>query len=218
MTLDIVIVDYGSGNLRSVAKAVTAAADQTQQPTSIHVTSHADKVAQADYLILPGVGAFADGWAGLNAIDGMAEAITSQSHQQPFLGICVGMQLMAEIGEEGGVETPGFGWIGGRVTPLTPNPPEVRVPHMGWNNLSVTAQTSITAPVFAGLADDAWVYFLHGYHMVDMPPAQIAAVTDYGGEVVAAVADGTRLGVQFHPEKSQGVGQKLLTNWLNWRP
>ena len=214
------IVDYGSGNLRSVAKAVTAAvaASPSAPKAQVITTSDSDQVAKSDYLVLPGVGAFADCWAGLAAIDGMQEAIASTAAQRPFLGICVGMQLMAEYGLEGGVKTPGFGWVTGCVAPITPQPPKIRVPHMGWNTLALTQPH----PVFSGLAkktaDEAWVYFLHGYHMTDTDAGEIIATTDYGTPIVAAVARDTRIGVQFHPEKSQALGQTLLANWLAWRP
>ena len=214
LSMRVVIVDYGSGNLRSVVKATTAAAHGLAKQPEIVTTCHADMVAQADYVILPGVGAFADCWDGIKAIDGMADALAAVSAQRPFLGICVGMQLMAEYGNEGGVETPGFGWIGGGVVSLIPDPPAVRVPHMGWNSVHI----SQNIPVFAGLADGAWMYFLHGYHMACSTAGNIAATTDYGGAIVAAVLADTRLGVQFHPEKSGAAGQIVLRNWLNWRP
>lgn len=221
----VVIVDYGSGNLRSVAKAVRAAlAHSHHNSNSVVTTGDVDKVARADYLVLPGVGAFADCWAGIHAISGMHEAIATTASQRPFLGICVGMQLMAEYGLEGGTKTPGFGWVKGRVTPMVANPPAIRVPHMGWNTLAIPGATH---PIFAGLdkardktnaKNNAWFYFLHGYGMADTDKAETIATTDYGGEVVAAVATDTRVGVQFHPEKSQAMGQRLLINWLNWRP
>ena len=234
--MQTVIVDYGSGNLRSVAKAIETAKDSLAKHGTRHgmrnrqhqvtISSDVEVVRHADYLILPGVGAFADCWHGLQAIDGMVDAIAEVASTRPFLGICVGMQLMADYGFEGGKKTPGFGWVSGQVTPLVAKPPIVRVPHMGWNTLSLSLTWSAASPahkaLFAGLGDDdsdeAWLYFLHGYHITDMPSEQIAATTDYGGEIVAAVAQGTRFGVQFHPEKSQASGQTLLRNWLNWRP
>lgn len=219
----VVIVDYGSGNLRSVAKAVRAALAHSRHGKStggsrVVTTGDADTIAKADYLVLPGVGAFADCWAGIHATSGVHEAISTTATHRPFLGICVGMQLMAEYGLEGGTKTPGFGWVKGNVAPMVAKPPTIRVPHMGWNTLNITGTTH---PIFAGLdkVNDSWFYFLHGYGMTGTDKAQTIATTDYGGEeIVAAVASGTRIGVQFHPEKSQTLGQRLLINWLNWRP
>lgn len=219
--MKLVIVDYGSGNLRSVENAMRAAIDVAHLPHQVLITSDPVEVAKADYLVLPGVGAFADCRAGLDAIDGMVEAINDLAwgHHRPFLGICVGMQLMAEAGEEGGQTTPGLGWITGQITALDPWQDQVRlkVPHMGWNQLIPTS-SALSDTLFSGLSKDSRAYFLHGYHLTGGNKDQLLATTDYGDHIVAAVVRDNTIGLQFHPEKSQRVGQMILANWLRLMP
>ena len=205
------IVDYGSGNLRSAEKAFQRVA---QNPGSILVTSDPDAVARAERVVLPGVGAFADCRDGLLAVDGMFEAVHSRvASGAPFLGICVGMQLMATRGLEHG-ETPGFDWIGGDVVRLKPDDPALKIPHMGWNAL----QIGMAHPVTQGLTNGDHAYFVHSYHLLTTDPAHCVATVDYGGLVTAIVADENRVGTQFHPEKSQATGLCLIDNFLRWRP
>ncbi|HUF56052.1 MAG TPA: imidazole glycerol phosphate synthase subunit HisH [Thermohalobaculum sp.] len=206
------IVDYGSGNLRSAEKALQRVAADTAE--RIVVTDDPDAVAGADRVVLPGVGAFADCRRGLEALDGMVEALEAHvGAGKPFLGICVGMQLMAREGLEHGV-TPGFGWIGGRVVPIEPADPALKVPHMGWNALTVLAEH----PVLAGIGTGAHAYFVHSYHVVTDDPADRLAEVDHGGPVAAVIGRGTVIGTQFHPEKSQETGLRLLGNFLRWSP
>jgi len=215
---NVVVIDYGSGNLRSAAKALERAGRESGCAARITVSGAADAVRRADRIVLPGVGAFADCMAGLAAIEGMVEAIgeTAIEKAHPFLGICVGMQLMAESGLEHGRHA-GFGWIAGEVVPLAPADPALKIPHMGWNALSPT-EAGRGHPLLAGIADGDHVYFVHSYHFDPGDPACRLAVADYGGPVTAAVARRNLAGVQFHPEKSQRVGGVLLRNFLEWRP
>jgi imidazole glycerol-phosphate synthase subunit HisH len=201
------IVDYGSGNLRSAAKALAAAG------ADVRVTADPAEVANATRIVLPGVGAFADCRAGLDRLPGMVETLERVVHRggRPFLGICVGMQLMAEAGLEHG-RHPGLGWIRGEVVPLAPRP--VKIPHMGWNEL----QLARPHPLFEGIAGGAHAYFVHGYHLRPADPADLLASVDYAGPVAAAIGRANMLGVQFHPEKSQATGLRLLANFLAWRP
>ena len=220
--MNLVIVDYGSGNLRSVENALRAAVDAHQLPHHISITANPDAVAKADYVVLPGVGAFADCRAGLMALDGMLEALNEVAlvRGMPFLGICVGMQLMAEKGDEGGEITQGFGWIKGVVSALDPNQQGARlkVPHMGWNEL-IVGDSPLARQIFAGLKNaervTPSVYFLHGYHLTGADSREVVATSVYGGHIVGAVGRDNLLGLQFHPEKSQAVGQMILKNWLN---
>ncbi|WP_411287421.1 imidazole glycerol phosphate synthase subunit HisH [Phenylobacterium sp.] len=208
----VVLIDYGSGNLRSAEKALVKAADGRAE---IVVTHDPDVVAAADRLVLPGVGAFAACMTALEARPGLIEAMTEAVHGKgaPFLGVCVGMQLLASRGLEFG-ETPGLDWIGGEVRRLETSSPAAKIPHMGWNALiDVTAQ-----PVTAGLADGQPVYFTHSFAFFPRDPAHVSAWADHGGRFPAAVARGNVAGVQFHPEKSQGSGLALLANFLEWRP
>lgn len=219
--MKLVIVDYGSGNLRSVENALKTAAHDTGLPHQVMVSSSPDVVVSADYLVLPGVGAFADCKKNLTNIDGMIDAITDVAiaKNHPFLGICVGMQLLAEYGEEGGVTTSGLGWVSGGITRMTPmmdNHP-LKVPHMGWNRL-IRSAAFADDHLFAGCDDNSRVYFLHGYHLTGGDDKQIAARTDYGGHIVAAVKSDNIYGLQFHPEKSQKIGQRILSNWLSYAP
>jgi len=202
-----VVIDYGSGNLRSAAKALAAAG------ADVKVSADAADLAFAERIVLPGVGAFADCRAGLARLPGMIEMLEKVVHRagRPFLGICVGMQLMADAGLEHG-RHPGLGWIAGEVVHLAPRP--VKIPHMGWNELTLAR----AHPLFAGIADGAHGYFVHSYHLRLADPADLLASCDYAGPLTAAVARDNMAGVQFHPEKSQATGLRLLANFLAWRP
>lgn len=208
MTETVALIDYGAGNIRSVANALRAAGAE-----GVAITADPDVVARADRIVLPGVGAFGNCIAALRAIPGLIAAMDSRVRGDgvPFLGICVGMQLLADRGEEHGVHK-GLGWIGGTVRALTPADPDARVPHMGWNGVAVSAKST------AQLIAPGEAYFLHGYHLADCPPDAIAATSDHGGPVIAAVARDSIVGVQFHPEKSQRYGIAFLERFLAWRP
>ena len=217
----IALIDYGSGNLRSAEKALQAAAEAYGDACVVHTTDDAEVIRRADGVVLPGVGAFAACMNALSGRSGLIEAITEavKGRGAPFLGICVGMQLLASRGLEFG-ETPGLDWIGGDVRRLTPNGPGYNVPHMGWNALEALADH----PLFAGLSDGApddegpLMYFTHSFAFFPTDPQNVIAQVDHGGRFPAAVAAGNVAGVQFHPEKSQGAGLKLLANFLEWRP
>jgi imidazole glycerol-phosphate synthase subunit HisH len=211
----VALIDYGSGNLRSAEKALARAAAETASGHEIVVTADAAAVAKAERIVLPGVGAFADCMAGLAALPGMVEALNDRvrKHGAPFLGICVGMQLMARVGREFG-DHAGLGWIDADVVKLTPSDPALKIPQMGWNELTLTG----AHPLFAGLTSSAHVYFLHSYVMRPVHKGDVLATTDYGGAVTAAIGRDNIVGMQFHPEKSQAVGLALLANFLNWRP
>lgn len=202
----IALVDYGAGNLRSVENALRAAGAE-----NVAVTADPAIVRVADRIVLPGVGAFAACMGALSAIPGMVDALNEavRGAGRPFLGICVGMQLLADAGEEHG-RHPGLGWIGGTVRRLTPADPALKVPHMGWNDVRPTARHDAIA---AGEA-----YFLHSFAFDVADPAHLAATTDHGGPITAAVARDTMIGVQFHPEKSQAYGLAFLARFLGWRP
>jgi imidazole glycerol-phosphate synthase subunit HisH len=214
--MTVAIIDYGSGNLRSAAKAFESL---TNEP--IVVTNDAAIVARADRIVLPGVGAFADCRAGVVKLDGMMAALSDAviTRGQPFLGICVGMQLMATRGLEHG-EQEGFDWIPGEVVAIDPADPHLKIPHMGWNNLTVTHPH----PVLAGLDSkedgsvDPHCYFVHGYHLAPVDPSHVLATVDYGGTLTAAVGRDNMVGTQFHPEKSQAAGLRLIANFLAWNP
>jgi imidazole glycerol-phosphate synthase subunit HisH len=209
----IAVVDYGSGNLASASRAMALAAERAGIDAAVTVTAEATVVAAADRIVLPGQGAFADCAAGLAAVPGMRDAIeTATNRGTPFLGICVGMQLMAERGLEHTV-TPGFGWIKGDVAEMPA--PGLRLPQMGWNGLDFTPGTH---PLLAGLEPGDHVYFVHSYALVQGAPAETIATTEYGGTVPAIVVAGNRAGTQFHVEKSQDVGIRLLSNFLRWAP
>jgi glutamine amidotransferase len=207
------IVDYASGNLHSAAKSFQRmAAEAGGGP--VLVTADPEMVARADRIVLPGVGAFADCRAGLAAIPGMIEAIERRvAEGAPFLGICVGMQLMATVGREH-ADTPGFGWIAGEVVRIAPADPALKIPHMGWNALDVLHPH----PLLAGIASGDHAYFVHSYHLVPERPAELFATVDHGGSVTAVVARDNLAGTQFHPEKSQATGLRLIANFLRWRP
>ncbi|MBQ1543280.1 MAG: imidazole glycerol phosphate synthase subunit HisH [Caulobacteraceae bacterium] len=208
----VVLIDYGSGNLRSAEKALIAAAGDGAR---VVATDDPDIIRRADRVVLPGVGAFAACMAALAERPGVIEAMTEavRGRGAPFLGICVGMQLLATRGLEFG-EARGLDWIGGDVRALAPSEPRFKVPHMGWNALVDVAGH----PLFAGLGDGAHMYFTHSFAMDVADPADVAARTDHGGVFTAAVAKNNIAGVQFHPEKSQGPGLGLLANFLEWRP
>ena len=217
------IIDYGSGNLRSAAKAFERAAADGGLNETILVTDLADQVAAADRIVLPGVGAFGDCRAGLDRLPGMRAALEDAVIRKgrPFFGICVGMQLMADRGlEHGGAE--GFGWIGGEVQPLVPTGPDLKVPHMGWNDLRINDGSPDSGggahPVLAGIAEGEHVYFVHGFGFVCAQPAHCLAQVEYGGPVTAMIGRDNMVGTQFHPEKSQAVGLKIIENFLRWRP
>jgi len=209
-----VIVDYESGNLHSAEKSFQRMARETGGGTVL-VSGDPEVVARADRIVLPGVGAFADCRRGLAARAGLFEAIETRAIRAgvPFLGICVGMQMMAECGLEHG-ETPGFGWIGGTVERIAPSDPALKIPHMGWNALEILKPH----PVLDGIASGDHAYFVHSYHFVAADPATVAARTDHGGSVTAVVARDNLIGTQFHPEKSQATGLRLIANFLRWKP
>ena len=202
----IALIDYGAGNLQSVHNAFKAAG-----ASQIVVTADPEVVLRADRIVLPGVGAFAACMGALSAIEGMVEAMETRVHTGgvPFLGICVGMQLLADAGVEHGTH-PGLGWIGGTVQVIEPNDTSIKVPHMGWNDVSPSRDHVL---IEAGEA-----YFLHGYHFDVASEANILARTTHGGSLVAAVAQGNIIGVQFHPEKSQAYGLSMLSRFLEWKP
>ena len=209
------IIDYGSGNLRSAAKAFERAARETGVATDVVVTSDADTVRKAERVVLPGQGAFAECRRGLAAVAGMEAALEEAVRRRgrAFFVICVGMQLMAERGLE--FETvAGLGWIPGEVRAMAPKDAALKIPHMGWNELAVMAPH----PVLAGVERGAHVYFVHSYAFYCRERRDALALTDYGDEVVAAVGRDNLFGTQFHPEKSQAVGLRLIANFLTWRP
>ncbi|MCC3244616.1 imidazole glycerol phosphate synthase subunit HisH [Methylocystis sp. WRRC1] len=212
------IIDYGSGNLHSALKAFERAARESGVGGEICVTNDPQKVRGAERVVLPGVGAFADCRRGLLDLPGLYDALQEATIERgrPFLGICVGMQLMAARGLEHG-ETPGLGWIGGDVVAIEPGDPSLKIPHMGWNTLSLTREH----PVFDGIATGErglHAYFVHSYHLTPAEPRHVLATTDYGAPLTAAVARDNLVGVQFHPEKSQRLGLALIANFLRWRP
>ena len=213
--MTVAIIDHGSGNLRSAAKAFERQAAELGTGESILVTGDPDAVVKADRIVLPGVGAFGDCRRGVDRLDGMLEALTDAVVRQgkPFLGICVGMQLMADAGLEHGSH-PGFGWIPGEVREITPADPALKVPHMGWNALTV----GTPHPVLDGIATGTDVYFVHSYHLVATESGTVLATTEHGGTITAAVGRDNMIGTQFHPEKSQAAGLRLIGNFLQWRP
>ncbi len=207
------IIDYGSGNLRSAEKAFRRMAAEVDGGP-VAVTSDPEAVARADRIVLPGVGAFADCRAGLLAVPGMFEAMAARVHEgAPFLGICVGMQLMATRGLEHG-ETPGFDWIHGDVVRIAPNDPGLKVPHMGWNELTI----AVPHPVLEGIRTGEHAYFVHSYHFRPRNPEQRLAHTAHGEMIAAVVGRLNMIGTQFHPEKSQATGLRLIANFLKWAP
>jgi glutamine amidotransferase len=216
--LSVAIIDYGSGNLHSAAKAFERAARDSGSTQPIVVTSDPETVRAADRVVLPGVGAFADCRRGLDQLPGMVDAMTEAVRRRgtPFLGICVGMQLMADRGREYEV-TEGLGWIAGEVGRITPRDPNLKIPHMGWNTL----EEHRPHPLFAGIAlgpAGLHAYFVHSYHLQVADAADLVADSDYGGPVTALVARDNYAGTQFHPEKSQKLGLALIANFLKWKP
>lgn len=214
----VAIIDYGSGNLRSATKAFERAAREAGVAAEIDLTADADRVRTADRIVLPGVGAYADCRAGLDAVPGMTQAIDEVviGKGRPFLGICVGMQLMSERGLEKTV-TSGFGWIAGDVKEIVPSDPALKIPQIGWNTISLKS----AHPLFDGIKtgpDGLHAYFVHSYHLAATKPGQVLAETEYGGPVTAAVVRGNMAGTQFHPEKSQTLGLALIGNFLRWKP
>ena len=208
--MNLVIIDYGSGNLRSASKALERV---KSSGSTVCVTKDPDVVASADYLILPGVGAFPDCKKGITALPGMIDAIVENvvSKGRPFMGICVGMQLMSAIGHEYET-TNGFGWLPGEVVKIKT---DLKLPHMGWNELSIK---SLGHPVFKNVDQGAFFYFVHSFHMQLKEEKFVLATTDYGDPIAAVVGKDNMIGTQFHPEKSQKMGLLMLENFLNWRP
>lgn len=209
-----VLVDYDSGNLHSAEKAFQRMA-QEADAGEILVTSRPEDVARADRIVLPGDGAFPACRRALGAHGGLFEAIDEavRVKARPFLGICVGMQMLASWGREY-QDTPGFGWIGGAVVRIAPSDPALKVPHMGWNDLVIDRPH----PVLAGLATGDHAYFVHSYHFLVDDPAHLLAHADYAGPITAIIGRDTIVGTQFHPEKSQALGLRLIANFLQWAP
>ncbi|MEL7546260.1 MAG: imidazole glycerol phosphate synthase subunit HisH [Pseudomonadota bacterium] len=210
----IALIDYGSGNLHSAERALRRAAVAAKKTREIRVTSSPDAVINAERIVLPGVGHFADCAQNLRAVDGLVEALEEAVRQRgvPFFGICVGQQLLATRGLEDG-ETPGLDWVPGDVDLIQPGG-EYRIPHMGWNELQLTR----AHPVLRGLGDNPHVYFTHSYAFRDAAEADVAATTEYGETMIAAVARDNLFATQFHPEKSQATGLKILENFVLWDP
>jgi len=216
--MKVAIVDYGSGNLHSARKAFERAACEAGLGAAIAVTADPEAVRRADRIVLPGVGAFADCARGLRVVPGMAQALEEAVRQRatPFLGICVGMQLMAERGLEYEV-VPGLGWVKGDVAVIEPGDPSLKIPHMGWNTLSLRREHALLAGI--PTAEAGWhAYFVHSFHLRVGDVDDLVAVTDHGGAVTAMVARDNMAGTQFHPEKSQKLGLALIANFLRWRP
>ena len=216
--MHVAIIDYGSGNLHSAAKAFERAAREQGSDLAIKVTARPEDVADAERIVLPGVGAFADCKRGLEDVPGMIEALEEavQGRGKPFLGICVGLQLMAERGLEHGV-TPGLGWIKGEVRAIAPSDPALKIPHMGWNTMRVGREHALLTGIPTG-ESGLHAYFVHSYHVVPEEPGDLVASTDYGGPITAFVAKDNMAGTQFHPEKSQKLGIALIANFLRWMP
>ncbi|KSV73178.1 imidazole glycerol phosphate synthase subunit HisH [Sinorhizobium sp. Sb3] len=214
----VAIIDYGSGNLRSATKAFERAAREAGITAEIDLTDKPERVASADRIVLPGVGAYADCRRGLAAVDGMEQALTEAVEQagRPFLGICVGMQLMSSRGLEKTI-THGFGWIPGDVVEMTPTDTALKIPQIGWNTLTLKREH----PLFDGIRvgeGGLHAYFVHSYHLAAENAGDVVAEADYGGPVTAFVANGNKAGSQFHPEKSQALGLALISNFLRWKP
>lgn len=213
--MTVAIVDYGSGNLRSAAKAIERAAREAGTDDRVLVTSNPGEVAEADRIVLPGVGAFADCRAGLYGVPEMVETLQRAviDRGKPFLGICVGMQLMATRGVEYGIHT-GLDWIPGDVVRIEPGKDHLKIPHMGWNEL-VDLKPH---PLLAGIAAHEHAYFVHSFQLKASRPQTVLALTDYGGPITAVVGRDNLAGTQFHPEKSQATGLRLIANFLRWKP
>jgi glutamine amidotransferase len=213
--MSVAIVDYGSGNLHSAHKAFERAAREAGRSLDITVTADPDVVARADRIVLPGVGAFADCRRGLDAVPGMVATLEEcvRRRGRPFLGICVGMQLLASRGLEHEIVA-GLDWIPGDVAPIEPRDLGLKIPHMGWNTLDVAR----AHPLLAGIPAGAHAYFVHSFQLYPRAPEAIVATADYGGPITAIVGSDNIVGTQFHPEKSQALGLALIANFLKWRP
>jgi glutamine amidotransferase len=213
--MTVAIVDYGSGNLRSAAKAFERAAREAGTHERVLVTADPNEVAAADRIVLPGVGAFADCRAGLYGVPGMVDVLQREviERGKPFLGICVGMQLMATRGVEYGVHA-GLDWIAGDVVRIEPGKDHLKIPHMGWNELLDLKPH----PVLAGIEPHEHAYFVHSFQLETATPETLLATTDYGGRITAVVGRNNLAGTQFHPEKSQATGLRLIGNFLRWKP
>ena len=211
----VALIDYGSGNLRSAEKALVRAAAEHSTVHNIVVTDRPEIARAAERIVLPGVGAFADCMKGLKSLPGMVDALADAVLKRgvPFLGICVGMQLLAQVGREFG-DHAGLGWIEGDVVRMTPEDPGLKIPHMGWNELALRR----SHPLFEGVASGEHAYFVHSFVIRPKANEEIAATANYGGAFAAAIGRGNIAGTQFHPEKSQAVGLRLLANFLGWRP
>ena len=214
----VAIIDYGSGNLRSATKAFERAAREAGIAAEIDLTADSERVRTADRIVLPGVGAYADCRAGLDAVPGMVAAIEEvvTERGRPFLGICVGMQLMSSRGLEKTI-TNGFGWIAGDVKEIEPSGASLKIPQIGWNTIHVKHDHPLLAGIRTG-EDGLHAYFVHSYHLDAARSEDVVAVTDYGGPVTALVARDNLAGTQFHPEKSQALGLALIANFLRWKP
>ncbi len=214
----VAIIDYGSGNLRSAHKAFERAAEDHGIDAHVHLTDRPEDVAAADRIVLPGVGAYADCRAGLAAVPDMEEALWEavERKARPFLGICVGMQLMSSRGLEKTV-TEGLGWIPGDVVEMQPSEPSLKIPQIGWNTLTLARPHALFEGIPTG-ADGLHAYFVHSYHLAASNRADVVATTEYGGPVTAFVAHENKAGSQFHPEKSQKLGLALIANFLRWKP
>ena len=214
----VAIIDYGSGNLKSATKAFERASREAGLDADILLTDDADQVRKSDRIVLPGVGAYADCRAGLDDVTGMVEVLHEKVRDgdTPFLGICVGMQLMASWGLEKST-TEGLGWIAGDVVEMTPSDPALKVPQIGWNTLQVRHPHPLLDGIETG-ADGYHAYFVHSYHFQVREPGDVVATTDYGMDVTAIVARDNMAGTQFHPEKSQTLGLALIANFLRWKP
>jgi glutamine amidotransferase len=216
--VSVALIDYGSGNLHSAAKAFERAARALELPEKVVVTRDPETVYRADRIVLPGVGAFADCRKGLDALDGMVDAMTQavRGKARPFFGICVGMQLMATQGKEH-VTTPGLDWISGDVEKIAPRDESLKIPHMGWNTLDMLHEHPVLERLPLG-DKGRHAYFVHSYHLNATSEGDVIARADYGGPLTAIVAKDTMFGTQFHPEKSQRFGLALIANFLKWKP
>jgi glutamine amidotransferase len=216
--MHVAIIDYGSGNLHSAAKAFERAAREQGSPLAVKVTAEPEEVRAAERIVLPGVGAFADCRNGLVGIPGMTEALEEavRENGKPFLGICVGLQLMAERGLEHGL-TPGLGWIEGEVRAIEPRDPSLKIPHMGWNTLDMARPHALLQGIPTG-EGGLNAYFVHSYHLVPRDAETLVATTNYAGSITAFVAKDNMAGSQFHPEKSQKLGLAVIANFLKWKP
>lgn len=214
--MTVVIVDYGSGNLRSAAKAFERVVRENGSGHQVIVSSDPEDLKKADRIVLPGVGAFGDCKRGLSNLPGMLDTLSDEvlNKGKPFFGICVGMQLLASVGREHG-DHEGLGWIKGEVVPLTPDDKSLKIPHMGWNVIEIHGSLH---PMLQGLESGVHAYFVHSYHFLPEDDDNVLATVGYGGPVTAAVGRDNIFGTQFHPEKSQKVGLHIIENFLNWKP